>query len=1486
MPPPDPNRRILFSYSTAEIQINNGVVHYGDERHEISGEARNIVATIVPDNPNAPAESWMNTVTFSATNSTFVYDGRPVNNIDVAARGRINQTRAEVQELTLRSPLAETRMTGVMDDWRNLRYNFQITSTVDLTQASDILQPGTTLRGVGNFVGTLSGEGSKYTVDGEIKSDALAADGVRVQALQVTAKGTGEGTSYDVQGRAVAELLTAGDVQLNTLQVTGGVMGTGTDFRWLGELRAAAARYQGMTIGGLILSDAMAEMREGVLTANAARAAASNVQTKDASLQGVQASDLRVRSENNVTTASAGTVQAGTVNAQGARINGLTASGVDIVDRDGATSVVAQQVRVGGINAEGATIGSLNIAGVRLSIRGGRVEGTSGDINAGNIQLAKSDDFEGGTIRDVRLARPVFVLEPSGRYRASADLSIGGGVLASIQLGAARAALVASNNQVQLQNFNAEILNGRAQGSATISTARNGASRVTASFSDLDVNQLVTLTARRNVPISGRATGTADLQFRGTDLKNTATGTVRAEFTGETGTEATGTTPLTGTVALNATSPGLFQIERANLRTRASEINASGQFSFARSESNLQLDLTSSDATELQSVIASTGLAPALEEQLDRYNIALDGKLTFNGTVRGSLDNPSVEGRASLDALIVNGRDLGSLSAVLNITPTEINVADGRLVERDGGGVQFTLNAPRNLENNISIDATLDRANAGNLLAAFQSDGGGGMFGNISPTSGAASNLSDLQADVSGRVHVEGLPDNMRGDANLRFGPGMVGGERFESIVAQATFAGSKVNLERVEARFDAGTIVALGNYDMRTKFFDIEATGTGIQLNRLTAFARNTGGVPQMSGTADIKASARGVFTDFSTYEININGTGRDVVINGRKAGELSLVGRTENKIFNLTLTSGILGQPQVITARVDLGKELLPTTIETNFSNADLTGLFAALLPPGTAVQVRGNATGRLSAEGNLITRTDDGEEFFSLRGLKGTANFTNLTIQVEDVLLSAVSPLLVQFSADEIFFERTRFTGTGTNVELGGTLAVGPGGRQNLSVHGQLNLRVLNGLSPDFFLSGMADVAISVGGTYEQPRLNGTASVAGASFSALIEDQRLTVSNIEGRVIFNSNLAQISQLTGTLGGGRVIVTGGALLSGFMPSRFRLNLRGDDVSVPFPKGFQTTADADLEINGSRSANSGIVTTIISGAVNLRRAEYTEDIELADLIDQRREASLTEGGESQLAANTQLDLRVEGRDALVVRNNLADVVGSVSLRIIGPVEDPIVSGRITATRGTLNFRRERYEVTRGFIDLPARRDVDPILNIQAEADIRGYRVVANLTGPLSQPSATVRSDPALPQADVVSLILTGELSQEGTGTSVLAQSGVGTAASLLANTIINDPLRKATNKLYGLSLELDPLIAGRGGASPTARLRVTQPINRNLSITYSTNITADQNQVLAVEYRVSDRLSFIAQYEQGSAAGFSSRNDNFSFEIRFRKRF
>ena len=1455
IPPPEPNARILFAYSTAHVQIRNGVVHYGDAKHEISGEARSLQATIQPDDPNAPAASRMNTVTLALSNSTFTYDGRPINNIDVNARGRVNQTRAEIQELVLKSPVAETHLSGTMDDWRALRYQMNITSSVNLTQISDTFETDPTLSGTGDFAGTVTGEGDQFTIQGGIKSGALSADGVRLQGLNVTANGQVNGKAYQINGKAVADLLASGDFEIDALQLAGNVMGTGTNFRWIGELRAVAEKGYGTTMTGLILRDARAEMNEGLLTASASQFNANGMTASGAKVGGITASDIRVRKENNVTTATVASAKAGNLSASGATVKGVSANNINISDREGVTSVAIKNVQVGATSAAGAEIGELNIAGVKLSVRNRRVEGSTADIDAGTVKLAD------GQADNVKLTHPVFVIEPSGNYRASADLSIGGGVMGRMNMGQASAKLVATSSEIQLNDFTADIFRGRANGSARIALGRSGSSHVVARFEGLDVGGPLTALAGSTVPLTGSASGNVDLTFPGKNYK-LASGTLTTQLRAEAG-NAADLIPITGDVALSA-NHGTFSIQQLNLQTPATTFRATGQFSY-ENDSNLQVDLNSSDATELQTVLVSSGLLPEAEQKMHDYGIGLAGPLAFNGNVRGSLTNPDLNGKFSLGTLLVNGTELGSLSANIAMDTTKLSVSDGVLSQRDGGGIKFLFEAPRVGENNATLSAIFDRVNAASLLA-------------ISPFS-KNEQLTNTQSEVSGTINITGIPKAMNGTAELRFGPGKLAGEPLQSMVARATFSGSDVQVENVDARLVAGHIVATGNINTATKDFDFQGRAEGVELSRLAALT-NRSDLPAITGVVDFTAHVIGTLNfkeaGFAGYQFTFDGTARDVTINGKSAGTVALVGRTENKELNISLTTGLLGQPQVVAAKINLASERLPATIATTLTNADLTNLFAILLP-NSGVRVTGRANGTIEAKGDLI----DDDNNFTLAGLTGAATFSELNFRVEDVQLTATTPLVVRFSPGEMAFDGARFTGAGTNISLDGSLATASGGRQSLSVNGSLNLRVLNGISPDFFSSGTAEVAVRVTGRFEDPRLIGTASLAGASVSVLLGNERWTVGNLTTLVRFTSNQAQIDSLTGTLGGGRVSASGGALLEGFTVSGFRLSLHADNVTAPFPEDFRSNLDADVEIKGSSREQ------IISGTVNLRRSEYTKDIELADLISTRTE-SIEEGAEIALTRTAVFAaLRVEGRNALVVRNNLADLVGSVSLQLDGPVADPTISGRITSTSGTMNFRNDRYDVTRVLVDLPPARHADPIINIQGESQIRGYRIIISLTGPLSQPQAIVRSEPALPQADVVSLITTGQLSENDTSASILSQSSVGAATSLLTDALINAPAQRATSKLFGLTrFEINPVIGGRTGSTPAARLTLGRRISKEVQVTYSTNVTSDPNQILTLEYRVSDRLSFIAQYEQASTRKLSARTNNFSFEIRFRKRF
>src|SRR5439155_26523762 len=160
------------------------------------------------------------------------------------------------------------------------------------------------------------------------------------------------------------------------------------------------------------------------------------------------------------------------------------------------------------------------------------------------------------------------------------------------------------------------------------------------------------------------------------------------------------------------------------------------------------------------------------EEQFHPYGIDLGGKLVFAGTLNGALKDPIVNGHAELGSLIVNQRDLGSLTANIASTPGETRIDQGRLTQANGGNAQFALVVPRSGENNASIDATLDRMNLGNLIVAL-------------PFSRETRDqIGDSEADVSGTVKITGMRNAMSGVADIRPSEGGVAGEALQGVNA------------------------------------------------------------------------------------------------------------------------------------------------------------------------------------------------------------------------------------------------------------------------------------------------------------------------------------------------------------------------------------------------------------------------------------------------------------------------------------------------------------------------------------------------------------------------------------------------------------------------------------------------------------------------------------------------------------------------------
>ncbi|MFM9904638.1 MAG: translocation/assembly module TamB domain-containing protein [Pyrinomonadaceae bacterium] len=1542
---------VNFKYDSVNFSLSDTVVHFGDVSRKISGDAKNILFLISPikgEVSAAPAdlidEPKRYNFDLTSRESNFVYDTNVVESISLRAIGIADSNGAELTSLELRTPIGESTLTGTLTDWAAPKYAFDIQSSVDLTQASSIFANGTSLVGVGNFKGKVTGEGENYHIEGEADAASLRAGGVYLKALNVAATVEGINSNYTANGTAIAQMLTFDDFRIDFLKMVGNVRGTGTDFRWVGELQAAAAKSGSLTIGGLYLSDALAEykdnqlraesgtgrarkfaigdtefgeltarnlrfsMANGVTNITAPNAGARSFSTKQYSLQGVTGRNVRVRNApgrtdvdvdgirsetfavngskaKNVsadkfrfsaltrsTEVSATNLRSDRVDANGVHIDGIEAPLVNLENTSAQTVIYSDKLRVAKVDAGAAILGSLNIGGVRVTIRQGRVEVHSNDIDAGKIALKKTANLpSGGTLEAVRFEKPVYVLEPSGRYRATADMSLGGGALGSVSLGAATAKVDVTNDRAALDELTAAVMNGQLNGKAVIAFNSRSRSTFTGDFRDLDISKLLALYGGRVIPIVGQTTGDVDLTFNGTNFR-TASGSLNGDIRANAGTADSALIPVNGRVNLSGVN-GLFNVDLADLNSEKSKLSATGRFDLNDQNSDLKLALRSTDASEIDRLIRVLGVSPELERQLDSMQVQFAGNLNFDGTVTGNLSDPTVDGRAMLDSISLRGREIGSISTDILVSPLGVELRNGNLREPGiGGSAVFAVSIPNTGNNNISVNATLSGVNAGNLFAAL-------------PIT-LPERIRDLNGSTTGTVDIRGLPNEAQGEVNLEAAKGTIAGQTFDNLIVKAVFKGTLIDLERGEMQIGAGRLTAEGSYDRLSTAFNLDIRGKMIPVPLLVALLPQNDAIPVISGDVDFASLATGNADRTSTYNVNFSGTAPNVTVGENPLGPVTFKGITTNQILTADLTADLNGRPQVIAATVNLGDDNLPFNVATDFNQSPIEP-FLAFIPQVKGMPITGTGTGRVEFGGNLSKLDDKGNRVYSAAALNGTAAFSQLALQIQETPLSAAEPILIKFSTSEINFEKARFSGGGSNMTITGTKALTADGVNNLSIDGRVNLNLLNLASKDIFFSGFADTAVRLAGPNSTARLSGTANIVNGSVATFLGSDRFTVERLAARVIFTTNQVEVDGATGYLGGGKFVASGGGLLDGLSIQAFRFSLDGNNVTVPLPKDFLTTGDAKLEISGRRETPASDLQLTIGGRVFAKRSLYSKDIDLANVVGARRDANLASGGGSVSAP--RLDLIIEGRDALIVRNNVADLTASVSLILTGDASNPRLSGRITANSGTIFFRKDRYVVQRGVLEFPPNTAIDPIINLQAESEIAGYQIFVNLNGPLKdseQLSATVRSSPALPQADVVSLITTGNLANTNGGIPTLAQTGINTAAEILTDSIINNPARKATDRLFGLNVfEIDPILSGQR-LNPTARLTVGRQINNNLRVTYATNLSQDQNQVLALEYRVSNKLSFVAQYEQRPLSNVTRTRDNFSFEIRFRRRF
>src|SRR4030095_2733553 len=599
--------------------------------------------------------------------------------------------------------------------------------------------------------------------------------------------------------------------------------------------------------------------------------------------------------------------------------------------------------------------------------------------------------------------------------------------------------LVADKGSVSLNQFKASLLGGNASGDVAINLERGGDSRIKATFDNLKTNDVFAVASTNRAPLAGHFGGAAEMSWPGMDFM-AASGAVNVHLKAET-TQTVDAIPVTGDVSLRARG-GVFDVEQFLLNTDASQVKATGQFS-RDGISDLRFSLTSKNAEQLQTIAYSID---EVRKSVEAFEPHILGDLKVEARLQGALKEPTLEGDLNATNVLLHDELLGAISGHLSLSPTEVKFENGALVASNGGSAKFTYSAPRDTQAAEGrLDATVERISGDTVIAA----------------AGLPIGQKFFSGDLSGEAHLTGLPGAPKGTATINLINGMIGGQTAELAAASMVFDGNSMRLNRAEVRLPQGRLTAEGDIDLNSYAFQMKGRVENLDLAALANAAEGAnpaGANLAVTGTVNADIQASGNAKDIEQLNLQSAAQGQNVTINGRQAGQLSLTARTgQSGRLDVDLITGITGKPQSAHGSIELRKPGRPVEVSADLTNMDLAPLLAAFAP-NLSSSVEGNIGGKLRLSGPTVN--DKGEA--TINGLKGSLSLASISLEVSGRQVTVQTPMTVAMNGPEITLERTRITGDGLDLSLGGTLGISEEAKLNFAVNGTADLEAIGRLN----------------------------------------------------------------------------------------------------------------------------------------------------------------------------------------------------------------------------------------------------------------------------------------------------------------------------------------------------------------------------------------------------------------------------------------
>ena len=998
-------------------------------------------------------------------------------------------------------------------------------------------------------------------------------------------------------------------------------------------------------------------------------------------------------------------------------------------------------------------------------------------------------------------------------------------------------------DRVRIRNIEARGLQGTLTGETTVGGLRSGRPRFQFDgvLDGFPLQPVLAGLTHGNPQVAG-------LPYRGT-------------LSGSVQLEGRGRDDLAATAELTLAKPAWLPAGRRSLEGKVELAYAGSEQTFTLSRlelatptTRLELEgsMTGSQETSLRVAAQVKGLddvltvASALGVTVDEAPLTIRGSVGIEGTVSGRVSPPQTltfSGRLQATDFDIADYAVKSLAGDIELGPGGIDLRR-MVIEDETGSARVALRADLPAGSGVEGDIELEGLSVEKLLRAA---------GRTEPVTGSA----------HGQVRFRGPVTALTASAELDLRDGTAWNEPFDHLRAAVGFEQEKLSVDSLELVHGRARIDAKGALHTGEGRYEFDLEGKDWRLEDLKVLSE---GDTRVAGKLDLalKGSGRMEAKQDPFEDLLIDGSLKlqDVEVNERKVGSFSAAVETSNRRIHLTwlgnLFSGALsGRAQI---RPSTGR---PYQGECEIKNLDVIHL--GQLADIEVQKMTGEVDAKLGFSGELTdsnTLSVDGE-------------VTRLEVSYSEVPgadrgygLWNPFPMRWSIANGKLDLDQVRLLGDGTDLVMDGSVGLAEGfGQQDdsldLSLGGIFNLAVLESFRSGLEASGSSKLQATLRGRADEPVIRGRMNLQDGNLRYIGFSNGL--SQVNGTLSFDERLMRIEELSAASGGGNLKLAG-TVLYGAEELDYRLRVDIERVRVRYPESFSSVLNGQLTYSGTD------LRSLLSGNVMISRVTFGSDVSLGDAIASLSEPTQTPASNPALL-NMQLNVEIGSvPDLLVETSGIKNLEAHVNLRLAGTAVQPSLLGDIKIPQGDLLFSGSSYSINRGVIEFYNPFRVEPVVNFELEERIRDVDIALTLSGPATRMNLSYRSDPPLRFDELIALLA---FSRSPTRDPVLAaretveghpytQSG--------ANTILSNVLSgrgvSRLQRFFGVSrLKVDPR-AGGAESNPTARVTTEQQVTKDLTLTYSYDLSSAQQQVIRVEWAPTRQWSFIVTRDENGLVG------------------